>query len=63
MSVKDPNDLSEFSMVELFRLEVENQSIVFTENVLALEQDPEGCIKARSPDARGAFAKRRREDG
>ena len=27
-------------MVELFRLEVENQSVVFTENMLALEQDP-----------------------
>jgi two-component system sensor histidine kinase and response regulator WspE len=40
MSAKDPNDLSEFSMVELFRLEVENQSAVFTENLLALEQNP-----------------------
>jgi len=40
MSAKDPNDLSEFSMVELFRLEVENQSVVFTENLLALEQNP-----------------------
>jgi two-component system sensor histidine kinase and response regulator WspE len=40
MSVKDPNDLSEFSMVELFRLEVENQNVVFTENLLALEQNP-----------------------
>ena len=27
-------------MVELFRLEVENQSVVFTENLLALEQNP-----------------------
>ena len=27
-------------MVELFRLDVENQSIVFTENLLALEQNP-----------------------
>jgi two-component system sensor histidine kinase and response regulator WspE len=27
-------------MVELFRLEVENQGVVFTENMLALEQDP-----------------------
>ena len=27
-------------MVELFRLEVENQSVVFTENMLALEQNP-----------------------
>ena len=40
MSAKNPNDLSEFSMVELFRLEVENQSVVFTENLLALEQNP-----------------------
>ena len=40
MSAKDPNDLSEFSMVELFRLEVEDQSVVFTENLLALEQNP-----------------------
>jgi two-component system sensor histidine kinase and response regulator WspE len=40
MSAKDPNDLSEFSMVDLFRLEVENQTVVFTENLLALEQNP-----------------------
>jgi two-component system sensor histidine kinase and response regulator WspE len=40
MSAKDPNDLSEFSMVELFQLEVENQRVVFTENLLALEQNP-----------------------
>ena len=40
MSATVPNDLSEFSMAELFRLEVENQSVVFTENLLALEQDP-----------------------
>jgi two-component system, chemotaxis family, sensor histidine kinase and response regulator WspE len=40
MSAKDPDDLSDFSMVELFRLEVENQSVVFTENLLALEQNP-----------------------
>ncbi len=40
MSAKAPNDLSELSMVELFRLEVENQSVVFTENLLALEQNP-----------------------
>jgi len=33
-------DLTEFSMIELFRLEVENQSVVFAENLLALEQDP-----------------------
>jgi two-component system sensor histidine kinase and response regulator WspE len=40
VSAKDPGDLSELSMVELFRLEVENQSVVFTENLLGLEQDP-----------------------
>ena len=40
MSAKDPDDLSDFSMVELFRLEVENQSVVFTENLLALEHNP-----------------------
>jgi two-component system sensor histidine kinase and response regulator WspE len=40
MSAKVPNDLSELSMAELFRLEVENQSVIFTENLLALEQNP-----------------------
>jgi two-component system, chemotaxis family, sensor histidine kinase and response regulator WspE len=40
MSAKDPDDLSDFTMVELFRLEVENQSVVFMENLLALEQNP-----------------------
>jgi two-component system sensor histidine kinase and response regulator WspE len=40
VSAKDPGDLSEFSMAELFRLEVENQSVVLTENLLALEQNP-----------------------
>jgi two-component system sensor histidine kinase and response regulator WspE len=40
VSTKHPEDLSEFSMVELFQLEVENQSVVFTENLLALEQNP-----------------------
>jgi two-component system, chemotaxis family, sensor histidine kinase and response regulator WspE len=40
MSAKDPDDLSDFSMVELFRLEVENQSVVFMENLLALEKNP-----------------------
>jgi two-component system, chemotaxis family, sensor histidine kinase and response regulator WspE len=40
VSAKDPSDLSEFSMIELFRLEVENQSVVFTENLLGLEQNP-----------------------
>ena len=39
MSVRNTKDLSELSMVELFRLEVENQSVVFTENLLGLEQN------------------------
>jgi two-component system, chemotaxis family, sensor histidine kinase and response regulator WspE len=40
MSAKVSDDLSEFSMLELFRLEVENQNVVFTENLLSLEQNP-----------------------
>jgi two-component system, chemotaxis family, sensor histidine kinase and response regulator WspE len=44
MSAKVPNDLSELSMAELFRLEVENQSVVFTENLLALEQNPKDAL-------------------
>ena len=40
MSARNTKDLSELSMVELFRLEVENQSLVFTENLLGLEQNP-----------------------
>ena len=40
MSARNTKDLSELSMVELFRLEVENQSAVFTENLLGLEQNP-----------------------
>ena len=45
MTAKDPNDLSQFSMDELFRLEVENQSVVFTENMLALEQNPTDALR------------------
>jgi two-component system sensor histidine kinase and response regulator WspE len=40
VSAKDSMDLSDFSMAELFQLEVENQSVVLTENLLALEQNP-----------------------
>jgi two-component system, chemotaxis family, sensor histidine kinase and response regulator WspE len=32
-------------MAELFRLEVENQNVVFTENLLALEQDPRNVAR------------------
>jgi two-component system, chemotaxis family, sensor histidine kinase and response regulator WspE len=45
VSAKDPNDLSKFSLVELFRLEVENQTVVFTENMLALEQNPTDALR------------------
>jgi two-component system, chemotaxis family, sensor histidine kinase and response regulator WspE len=37
---KDPGDLSGFSMLELFQLEMESQGAVLTENLLALEQSP-----------------------
>jgi two-component system, chemotaxis family, sensor histidine kinase and response regulator WspE len=40
VSAKSPPDLSEFSMFELFRLEVENQSLVLAENLLAVEKNP-----------------------
>jgi len=33
-------DLSNFSMFDLFRVEVENQSLVLTDSLLALERDP-----------------------
>jgi two-component system, chemotaxis family, sensor histidine kinase and response regulator WspE len=37
---KEPGDLSGFSMLELFQLEMESQGAVLTENLLALEQNP-----------------------
>ena len=40
MSGKGLSDLRELPMIELFRLEVENQTVVLTENLLALEQNP-----------------------
>ena len=40
MSARNTKDLSELSMLELFRLEVENQSVVITDNLLGLEQNP-----------------------
>ena len=49
-------------MVELFRLEVENQSIVLTENLLALELNSR-ILATGSADACGAFAQRRRPNG
>jgi two-component system sensor histidine kinase and response regulator WspE len=40
VNAKEDGDLNGFSMVELFQLEVENQGVVLTENLLALEQNP-----------------------
>jgi len=38
-----PEDLSGFSMQELFRVETENQAAVLTEGLLALERDPQAA--------------------
>ena len=46
------DDLSEFSMMELFRVEAESQSAILTAGLLALERDPtaadqlEACMRA-----------------
>jgi two-component system sensor histidine kinase and response regulator WspE len=40
MSANDPDDLSGFSMLQLFRLEVEAQRAVMTNGLLVLEEDP-----------------------
>ena len=40
MSAKKPKPLSHCSMLELFRVEVENQAILLTEGLLALEREP-----------------------
>src|SRR5450631_786175 len=39
MSQVDSDNLSELSMLELFRMEVETQSTVLTEGLLGLERD------------------------
>lgn len=47
-----PDDLSQLSMHELFRMEVEHQTRVLTAGMLALERDPgaadqlEACMRA-----------------
>ena len=47
-----PQDLSQFSMLDLFRLEAETQALVLTSGLLALERDPgladqlEACMRA-----------------
>ncbi len=40
MSDTDPEDLSSFSMLDLFKVEVENQQAVLNSSLLALEEDP-----------------------
>src|SRR5688500_7339495 len=39
MTTPTPNDLSSFSMLDLFRLEAETQTALLTEGLLALERD------------------------
>ncbi len=38
-----PEDLSGFSMQELFRVETENQTAILCEGLLALERDPQAA--------------------
>lgn len=40
MSTQDSRDLSDFSLLEMFRLEVETQAAVMTGALLAIERDP-----------------------
>ena len=35
-----PEDLSKFSLLDLFRAEIESQSATMTQGLLALERDP-----------------------
>ncbi|WP_256199952.1 Hpt domain-containing protein [Verrucomicrobium spinosum] len=41
MSATDGGDLGDFSLADLFRMEVETQTAVMTEHLLALEREPE----------------------
>lgn len=47
MSDQEADDLSQFSMLDLFKVEVENQKLLLTESLLALEDDPtdDGCLE------------------
>ncbi|MEQ6340557.1 MAG: hybrid sensor histidine kinase/response regulator [Gammaproteobacteria bacterium] len=47
--------LSDFSMLSLFRMEVEQQAVVLTEGLLALEQDP-ASVKRLEPLMRSAHS-------
>jgi hypothetical protein len=44
MSKIDLKDLSDFSMLELFRMEVETQSANLTKALLALETEPDPAL-------------------
>ncbi|WP_050031291.1 hybrid sensor histidine kinase/response regulator [Verrucomicrobium sp. BvORR034] len=41
MSATDGGDLGDFSLADLFRMEVETQTVVMTEHLLALEREPD----------------------
>jgi two-component system sensor histidine kinase and response regulator WspE len=47
MSTIDLKDLSDFSMLELFRMEVETQSAILTKGILGLEQDADATQNLR----------------
>ena len=51
----DGGGLSDFSMLSLFRMEVEQQAVVLTEGLLALEQDP-ASVKRLEPLMRAAHS-------
>ena len=48
MSVHKPENLSELSMEQLFRMEVDTQSAVLTSGLLAVEQDPASAENLQS---------------
>ena len=47
MSKVELKNLDDFSMLELFRMEVETQSTILTEGVLGLEQDADATVRLR----------------
>ncbi len=55
MSNNDLGDLSNFSMMELFRVEVETQAVTLTEGLLALERNP-GAVEHIEPLMRAAHS-------
>ena len=51
MNSKDLDNLGDFSMLELFRMEIETQSATLTQGLIALEDDPN---PAKRPTAKEA---------